>query len=393
MKLRGPVVSALVLLLIVSSSLGCDWDYLIWIPRSPTADPMYRFARNGKTGYIDQTGKVVIAPTILEAGGNYGREFHDGLVEIGFNDGVYLDMHGKKVIHEGLYRGWDFSEGLAVAMKKDGGKWGYINTRGEFAISPRFASASNDYVSSFEGGFARIEVAGKFGFIDHTGNFVIPPKFLDSDSFHEGMARVIVEGPCIYSRIREESPCGDLGVAPQGTKAQEFLPPCKYTFIDTSGNVISDVRYDYASRFAEGLAPVRVGKLWGYINKKGEVAIAPRFENASPFSDGLGLVTENGLFGYIDRAGAYAITPQFKYAESFAEGRAVVSDDIDDSKYWYIDTAGHPAFEGEFFRASSFFKGLAHVEFLADVRGTESDGSGTFAYINVAGKPVFSYRP
>ena len=48
-------------------------------------------------------------------------------------------MTWKKAIDRRLYRGWDFSEGLAVAMEKDGGKWGYINTKGELAISPRFA--------------------------------------------------------------------------------------------------------------------------------------------------------------------------------------------------------------------------------------------------------------
>jgi hypothetical protein len=50
-----------------------------------------------------------------------------------------VDVTWKKAIDRRLYRGWDFSEGLAVAMEKDGGKWGYINTKGELAISPRFA--------------------------------------------------------------------------------------------------------------------------------------------------------------------------------------------------------------------------------------------------------------
>lgn len=378
-------------LIIAAPSSTCESDYPIWIPRSISADPLYRFIKGRKAGYIDQTGKVVVPPVIPFMGDNGGGEFHDGLLETAVSDGVYVDTSGKRAIHRKFYRGWDFSEGLAVAMVKDGGKWGYINTKGGFAISPRFDSSPMDYVWSFEGGFAKIEVAGKFGYIDHTGEFIVPPRFLDGDSFHDGMARVIVEGPCVYWRIPEESPCPDFGTVPRGTRTQENLPACKYTFIDESGNVISDQRFDYALPFAAGLAPVRIGKLWGYIDKKGVITIAPRFESAAPFSDGLGLVSEKGFFGYVDRTGAYVIKPQFKRAESFAEGRAVVGDF--ESGFWYIDHDGHQAIAAKFALASPFFKGLAHIRILSGVVGTANVYTGTFAYIDRTGRTVFEYKP
>ena len=387
--LRSFLSAALALLMIVSSSSGCEWDYLIWIPRSATADPLYRFTKGRKAGYIDQSGKVVIPPVIPFSGNGEG-EFHDGLLEIGVSDGIYVDASGKKVIDKGFYRGWDFSEELAVAMEKDGGKWGYIDRKGQFAISPRFSSSLTDYVWPFEGGFAKIEVAGKFGYIDHTGEFAIQPRFLDGDSFHDGMARVIVEGPCVYSRILEESHCPDFGILPKGTKTQESFP-CKYTFIDSFGNVISGQRYNYALPFSEGLAPVRMGKLWGYIDRKGVMIVAPRFDSASSFAEGLGLVSENGLFGYIDPTGAYAIKPAFKTAESFAEGRAVVGDL--ESGYRYIDHSGHQAIPVKFALASPFFKGLAHIKVLPNATGKGNIRKGTFAYIDSAGRTVFSYTP
>ncbi len=37
-------------------STVCSWDYLIWMPHSEQADPLYRFVRNGKAGYIDRSG-------------------------------------------------------------------------------------------------------------------------------------------------------------------------------------------------------------------------------------------------------------------------------------------------------------------------------------------------
>lgn len=369
------------------TSLPCEHDELIWIPRSATADPLYRFIEGNKVGYINQAGRVVIPPVISFTGGNSDGEFHDGLVEVGVSDGVYFNTSGKKAIKLRLYRGWDFSEGLAVAMKQDGGKWGYINTKGEFAISPRFASSQDDYVWPFEGGLAKIEVAGRFGYIQPTGEFVIQPQFLDGDSFHDGMARVIVEGPCAYSRIAKESPCPDFGVVPKGSKLAGEAPPCKYTFVDKTGQIISQ-RFDYALPFSEGLAPVRIGLSWGYINKTGNVIVAPRFESAEPFADDLALVSEHGLFGYIDRTGSYVIKPQFNSAEGFADGRAVIGDR--GSGYRYIDRHGDQAIPETFALASKFFKGIAHVQLRSGLSGGETQ-NGTFEYIDISGKVVFKY--
>lgn len=386
--IRTILCVALVSIFAASPSSTCEYSDLIWMPRSTTADPLYKFTKGDKAGYIDQAGKVVISPQIALSGGG---AFHNGLVHIGVADTIYYGTDGKKALDLGFYRGWEFSEGLAVAMKEDGGKWGYINTKGEFAISPRFASSLNDYVWPFEGGFAKIEVAGKFGYIDHTGNFAIEPKFLDGDSFHDGMARVILDGPCVYSRIASEAPCPDGGVVPKGSKIDQHqqLPGCKYTFINTAGQIISAQRFDYALPFAEGLAPVRIARSWGYIDKNGTVTIAPRFESAAPFSDGLALVLENGLFGYIDRTGAYAIRPQFKSAENFVEGRAVVGDIS--SGYRYIDHNGKNAIPGTFALASPFFKGLAQVKVRSNLPGNENIHKGVFEYIDITGKIVFTY--
>jgi hypothetical protein len=377
------------LLFFASSVWACTSDYAIWIPRSPDADPLYRFVKGEKAGYIDHTGHVVVPPVIDDLAGNYGGEFHDGLAEIGVGDGEYVDRTGKKVI-AGLNRGWDFSEGLAVAMPKNLEKWGYINTKGEFAISPRFDTSPGGYVWPFQGGFAKIEVEERIGYINHSGEFTIAPKFLEGDSFHDGMARVIVEGPCVYASIPEESPCPKVGVLPKNAEYDSTLPSCRYTFIDQTGQIISHQRFDQARHFAEGLASVQIGKAWGYIDKRGAPVIPPKFDSAAPFSDGLARVSEKGLYGYIDHTGHYAIAPRFTSASDFAEGRAVVGDQ--ESGDWYIDHSGRQAIAERFAVASPFFKGLAHVKLRLREHKDESIYEGTFAYIDRNGKRVFTYR-
>jgi hypothetical protein len=43
----------------------------------------------------------------------------------------------------------------------------------------------------------------------------------------------------------------------------------KYGFIDNTGRVVIPFRYSAADKFSEGLANVRVGEKWGYIDETG----------------------------------------------------------------------------------------------------------------------------
>lgn len=249
------------------------------------------------SGYIDQTGQVIIPPKFRD-GFNFGGEFHDGLLEIGASNGVYVDRSGNVVIDRGLYRGWDFSEGLAVAMRKGENLWGYIDTSGEFAISPRFATGPNDYVWSFSDGLAMIKVQGKYGFIDHSGRFVIQPQLPDATSFSEGLARVVIDGPCGYF---PDGACGGLNPVEVGGKGNQDRPACKFTYIDKNGHLITATRFDSARDFSEGVAPVRIGNRWGFIDATGAIIVSPKFEDAEVFSNGLSRVREQGLYGYSDK--------------------------------------------------------------------------------------------
>lgn len=67
----------------------------------------------------------------------------------------------------------DFSEGLAPA-RDGGGKWGYIDLRGKWAIAPQF-----DEAYSFSDGLAGVVVGDRRGMILPDGSFAVPPQFQD----------------------------------------------------------------------------------------------------------------------------------------------------------------------------------------------------------------------
>jgi hypothetical protein len=220
-----------------------------------------------------------------------------------------------------------------------------------------------------------IEAKGKFGYIDHSGEFVIKPEFLDAVSFSDGAARVVTDGPCVYF---PDGPCGSVN--PRfvgGGSLADFPPPCKFTYIDKRGHVISQVHFDFGREFSEGLAPVRIGKLWGFIDKSGSVVIPAKFDDAEPHSSALARIQEHGLYGYADKSGAIVIPARFKSAQSFSDGLAVVGDGGD--RFWYIDQHGNRAIREEFAVASPFFKGLANVMLFLR---SENPTSAEFEYID-----------
>ena len=119
--------------------------------------------------------------------------------------------------------------------------------------------------------------------------------------------------------------------------------------------------------FFEGLAAVRQGSRWGYIDKTGEFVIPPRFPDsvglhaAHPFREGLAAVSLGGnRHGFINRQGEIVMEVG---GDSLA---ARFPDDLLNNRC---------------FRPVGFCNGLALVEGLHEYR-----------YIDTEGKTVFKFR-
>ncbi|MDP8982856.1 MAG: WG repeat-containing protein [Acidobacteriota bacterium] len=243
---------------------GCEADGRIWMPPSNRADALFRIIIHDRAGFIDGAGRIVIAPS-LEVSANWGQAFYDGLLSLGAGDGPFLNSKGEKVLDNGFFRIWDFSERLAAALKTFGSKWGYVDHSGQFVIPPQFPFYPQGLVSSFSDGLAAVEVLGKLGYIDHSGAFVIPRQFVAGTSFENGIARVVAEGPCDYRNYEHHDPCmsRESNVVPSTgvdyNRARSAGRPCKWRFIDKTGKRIINAEFDATFGFHEGLAAVQVG--------------------------------------------------------------------------------------------------------------------------------------
>ena len=306
---------------------------------------------DGKYGYINENGEVVIEPKY-----DYAGEFSRGLadVNIGGKDG-YINKEGAIVVEPKYDEACVFYED--IARIKDDGKYGYINRKGMIVVEPKYDEA--DY--EFSEGLARIKVDGKYGYIDKRGWIVVEPKYDNAYEFSEGLARIKIGR--------------------------------KYGYINKTGEIVVEPKYDDAYEFSEGLAAVAIkfdldeyderslygdgsGLIhipfaeykWGYINTDGEEVIKPqtRFTAATDFSEGLAAVGRYYYYGsgdgYIDKEGNYVIEPQFENAESFSEGLAAVEiGEYPNNKWGYINKDGEIVIEPMYDFASDFSEGLAAV--------------------------------
>src|SRR5262245_11325875 len=103
----------------------------------------------------------------------------------------------------------------------------------------------------------------------------------------------------------------------QQTAAPAPAEPSKTTSADAKTDAelkrlaIPD-QFDEAGIFSDGLASVRIGAKFGYIDTKGNVAIKPQFDFAGPFAEGLAHAGIGSKVGYVDKSGNFVITPKLE---------------------------------------------------------------------------------
>jgi hypothetical protein len=301
-------------------------DGLAAVNFEAATDPARTVGSATRWGFIDKTGAVAINPQF--AGDYYSPpSFSEGLAAIRAElKWGYIDKTGRFAIEPRFDQARWFSEGLAAVRVE--GKEGYIDRRGELVIKPSF-----DAAGAFSGGVASVYVDGKSGIIDRTGNLTIELQEGSAGSFSDGLAQFIVEGAFHLDKT---------GRAVMDEQIGGGKKPWKYGFVDMKGHVVIPPQFDVTvmnslgGDFSEGLALVEfgvrsegesfaTGGRFGYIDKTGRVVINPKFENASPFSEGLASVRLGGKDGYIDKTGRMVIAPQFDQADSFSEGIARVA--------------------------------------------------------------------
>ena len=101
-------------------------------PHPGPAPVLFRVDQKGRSGFIDNTGRIMVPLQYADAS--------------------------------------EFSEGLAAVRL--GRRYGFIDQTGKLLVPALYAQAL-----PFHEGFARVEVGKKWGYLDRNGGMAIPPHF------------------------------------------------------------------------------------------------------------------------------------------------------------------------------------------------------------------------
>jgi WG containing repeat len=203
---------------ISSTVIKCQYDTTMAF-----TEGLGRVRQNGKYGFVDKTGKLVI-PAKFDA----ADAFAEGFAAV-FADGksFFIDKKGVDVFKKTFKAVSGFNNGLAMCSN-DEGKRGFIDTKGN-AVIPLALEAAHP----FNGGLAPVRFNGEkiWKAINTKGEAV----FTFSDkvksvmgSFNDGMAMVYVDGPAGYN--------------------------VHYDFVNEKGDFVCDAPYASAKPFQNGRA-------------------------------------------------------------------------------------------------------------------------------------------
>lgn len=180
----------------------------------------------------------------------------------------------------------------------------------------------------------------------------------------------------------------------------------KEGYIDHNGKLVIAAQFDSARDFHEGLAAVGFdtektrkacddcdpNQHWGYVDRTGIIVIKPQYHHAGDFSEGLAAVeTDDGKWGFIDKNGRAVVTFAYGYASRFSEGLACV---MNGKKFGYLDRTGRMVIKPQFSRCSDFSEGLARVRVGGkavspmDWSNTTSGEPGGLRYIDKTGRTI-----
>lgn len=238
-------------------------------------------------GLVDQTGQWVHRPRFEEL-----RKYTDTLQQVKA-DGKWGLINPKGDLVCPIKYDWfgGFQPAgralLGVGPTGEGAALGLIDKDGRVILQP---APGRDFTVALEMPareqmiFPR-QVNFRWGFVDRAGAFVLEPDYSVARPLGEGMMAV-------------------------GETSHEGL-------IDlSSGRLVIRPQYHRIERFSDGLAafaePPR-GKM-GYLDRTGKLVIEPRFEHAGPFKGGIAPISSYGPTGrsqilYIKRDGNYLWTP------------------------------------------------------------------------------------
>lgn len=328
----------------------------------------------------------------------------------------FMDIQGKVLIEPKFNRVEDFtSEGLALVVDA-GGKFQFIDKNGnplkigfdKFTMPSLFGFN----MKGFNNGMANIVVNKKYASIDVTGKTVHDAIYDKISDYENGFAvgnigntyfllfadgkkldisesmlevRNFSEGLAPYRAMNEQfgfiNSKGEIVIKAQFNSVGYFSEGLawaktssnKIGFIDTKGTWVIQPTYDMAKEFDKetGLALVKTGATFAFINKSGQTITASGAISYGEFNEGLAYAKTADKVGFINKNGEWVVLPKYDKVERFVNGFA----NVKTVEFWgAVDKKGNIVIEPKYQGINEVNEGIFAVKAGALWGFVTSDG-------------------
>ncbi len=165
-----------------------------------------------------------------------------------------------------------------------------------------------------------VQIKGQWGFIDRQGELVLPPMAESAKQF-QGPTAAVVNFGC--ANVLSRDFLCPIDMWPWNWRRLVSFAIClgyqghlfdRWWLVDRGGHRQGGKRFNFIGDYGDGLYPVNhggspnqhgfmTGGKWGYIDQRGELVIPYRYDDAEPFSDGLAQVRVGQQWFFVDRQG------------------------------------------------------------------------------------------
>ncbi|MBL0341499.1 MAG: WG repeat-containing protein [Bacteroidetes bacterium] len=307
-------------------------------------------------GYANIKGEMVI-PAQFEKCYKFTGDGYATIYDTKNRQYYFINSKGEKLnteissfkLRDGF--GFDVSAfNSGVVPVKIGEKWGYLSVTGKVIVQAKY-----DEASDFNGGYGVVRSGINYTVLSTKGEefFISVPGVTDVKPFTENMAPYRAADKKmgfigIDGKIAIPAQFESVGYFTNGL-AWAKTTDNKLGYINPKGEWVIKPNFEAAKNFdaESGLARIKNGDKWAYVNKSGEITYVGITDTYGDFSEGLAEGKSNGKTGFYGPNGQWVIQPQFDGSRDFKNGYAAAKQGdrwgmIDKSGKWVIQ----PVYDG-----------------------------------------------
>lgn len=297
----------------------------------------YLVYQNQYFGLLDSSGRQIVPCRYDDI-----DRFYNGMAEVSLNGKHgYVNQRGKLVIPLVYVRANPFQRGEALVVTAEGDV-GYLNQQGQ-SVRP-FSQLGRPY---FRGRYAK-------------GWTIQPYVSQLRESVGEFYTSVDASGgDYVPHDVELTQPLRKTGLTLFFSGDRQHR---RFGFLDSAGHIVVPMVYEDANETQYGWQDwIRVKKYdrYGFIERQtGREMISIRYEDSQPSTHNIIWVKQRGKWGCIDRWGRTVVPFRFDWASAYVEHRAIVKRG---ESVGYVDTTGRLTVPIRYDQASYYYRGKARV--------------------------------